>query len=82
MFYFVSMDDEHYPIIGFGLEYANQLIYCEAIMRDDEYDLLFDGKWTASIAHNDEWDWMQASGVILPQDTIAEIGLKIESHYQ
>lgn len=74
-------NDEH-PVIGFGLEYANQLIYCEAVMQDNRYDVLFDGKWMASIAHNDDWDWMQASGVILPEETIAEIGLRIESHYQ
>jgi len=36
----------------------------------------------ASIGHNDDWDWMQNSGVILPVETITDIGLKIESHYQ
>lgn len=71
-----------HPVIGFGLVYANQLIYCEAVMRDNEYDVLFDGNLVASIAHNENWDWMQASGVIMAEETIAEIGLRIESHYQ
>ncbi|NCD68262.1 hypothetical protein [Mucilaginibacter agri] len=76
------MKDEHYPAIGFGLDYANQLIYCEVIMRDNYYDVLFNGELTASIAHNVDWDWLQTSGVILNDETIAEIGLKIERYYQ
>jgi hypothetical protein len=76
------MDDTQHPVIGFGLDYGNELIYCEAVMQTDHFDVLFDGKWMASIAHNDDWDWMQASGVILPEAIIAEIGLRIESHYQ
>jgi hypothetical protein len=80
--YFVLMDDTQYPVIGFGLEYGNELIYCEAVMKDNYYDIHFDGKWVASIAHNEDWDWMQASGVILPETIIDEIGLRIESNYQ
>jgi hypothetical protein len=76
------MDDEVHPVIGFGLDYGDQLIYCEAVMQHNEFDVLFDGKWVASVAHNEDWDWMQASGVILPEEIIAEIGLRIESHYQ
>jgi len=72
---------EH-PVIGFGLVYGDELIYCEAVMTDNEFDVLFNGNWCASIAHNDDWDWMQASGAILPERTIAEIGLRIESHCQ
>jgi len=29
------MDNMQFPVIGFGLVYANQLIYCEAVMKDD-----------------------------------------------
>ncbi len=76
------MDEMEYPVIGFGLAYADELIFCEAVMKDNHYDVLFDGKWVASIAHNDDWDWMQASGVILPETIIEEIGLRIESNYQ
>jgi hypothetical protein len=76
------MDDKEYPVIGFGLAYADQLIYCEAVMQENHFAILFDGKWVASIAHNDYWDWVQASGVILPETIIEEIGLRIESNYQ
>ena len=58
------------------------LVYCEAVMKENHYEVHFDGKCVASIAHNDDWDWMQDSGVILPAETIAEIGLRIESYYQ
>ena len=76
------MDDQHYSVVGFGLAYAGQLVYCEAVMNHNEFDVLFDGKWVASIAHNDDCNWMQASGTILPEQIISEIGLKIESHYE
>jgi hypothetical protein len=76
------MDDREQPVIGFGLDYAGELIYCEAVMQDNHYEVLFDGKWIASIAHNDEMEWMQASGVILPEAIIDEIGLRIESNYK
>lgn len=76
------MDEMQHPEIGFGMVYADELIYCEAVMKDNHYDVLFDGKWVASIAHNDDWDWIQASGVILPETIIEEIGLRIESNYQ
>ncbi len=76
------MDDRQHPVIGFGLDYADQLIYCEAVMQDNHYDVLFNGIWMASIAHTEEWDWVQESGVILPDAVVAEIGLRIESNYQ
>ena len=76
------MDEMEYPVIGFGLAYADELIFCEAVMKENHYDVLFNGKWVASIAHNDYWDWMQESGVILPDAVIDEIGLRIESNYQ
>ena len=76
------MEETQHPVIGFGLAYGGQLIFCEAVMKADHYDVLFDGRWTASIAHNEDWDWMQASGVILPEAIVAEIGLRIESYYQ
>jgi hypothetical protein len=36
----------------------------------------------ASVEHTEDWTWIQASGVILPDDTIAEIGYRIESQYK
>jgi hypothetical protein len=80
--YFVMMNTLQYPVIGFGLVYSNELIYSEAIMKDNHFDVLFDGNWVASMTHTDDWDWMQASGIILPEEIITEIGLTIESHYQ
>lgn len=61
------MNDMEYPVIGFGLDYGNELIYCEAVMKENHYEVLFNGKWIASIAHNDAMEWMQASGTILPE---------------
>jgi hypothetical protein len=78
---FVLMEEQEHPVIGFGLAYANQLIYCEAVMQEDAFDVLFNGRWVASIAYNEDWHWMQASGIMLQKDTIAPIGLKIESYY-
>jgi hypothetical protein len=82
MFYFVPMANMEHPVIGFGLDYGNELIYCEAVMKDDHYEVLFNGDWIASIAHNDDMEWVQASGVILTDSIIAEIGLRIESNYK
>jgi hypothetical protein len=76
------MDEMEHPVIGFGLEYGNQLIFCEAVMKDNHYEVLFDGKWIASVAHNDDMEWMQASGTILPENIIEEIGLRIESNHK
>jgi hypothetical protein len=65
----------------FAIAYAGQLIYCKAIMKDDHYEVLFNGRPVAAIAYNDYSNWMLTSGVILPEEIIAEIGSKIESHY-
>jgi hypothetical protein len=70
-----------YQIIGFGIEYANELIYCEAVMRDHYYDILFNSKWRASLEMTDIDTWTQVSGVTLPQTVIDEIGRKIQNHY-
>ena len=69
------------PVIGFGIAYGNEMIYCEAHMDERSYDIYFDGAWTASLEHTDELNWIQASGAILPQAIIDEIGQRIESHY-
>jgi hypothetical protein len=70
------------PSFSFALEYASKAITCEVIMNPQSYDILFDGRWMASIAHTDEWTWIQASGVILPESVIDEIGLRVESEYR
>ena len=76
------MDEMQHPVIGFGLYYANELVYCEAVMKDNHYDVLFNGNWMASIVHNDDMDWIQASGTILTDAIINEIGFRIESNYK
>ena len=69
-------------VIGFGLDYASELVYCEAVMKDNHYDVLFDGKWMASIVHNDDMEWMLASGAILSDGMVREIGFRIDSNYK
>ncbi|MGF7036866.1 hypothetical protein [Mucilaginibacter lappiensis] len=69
------------PVIGFGIVYGDEMIYCEASMAERSYDIYFDGTWTASVAYTDQFHWIQASGVILPQSIIDEIGQRIESYY-
>lgn len=76
------MEDKEHPVIGFGLDYANQLVFCEAIMQDRFYDIHFDGKWMASVIYNDDMEWSQASGMILPGSIIGEIGYRIDSNYK
>lgn len=76
------MDDKQYPVIGFGLEYAGQLVFCETVMQEQYYDILFNGDWIGSIIHNDEMEWTQFAGTILPESIIAEIGDRIDSNYK
>jgi hypothetical protein len=76
------MDDEAHQVIGFGIDYGNELIYCEAVMQHDHYDIHFNGVLVGSVAHNGDFESMLASGKVLPQSIIDEIGFKIESHYK
>lgn len=76
------MDDKEHPVIGFGLDYADELVYCEAVMKENHYEVLFDGKWIASVVHNDNMEWSQASGLILPESIIEQIGYRIDSNYK
>jgi hypothetical protein len=69
------------PVIGFGLEYAGNLVYCEATMQDNYYDISFDEIWIATVEHDEDLNWLQASGIILPQSIINEIGQRIERAY-
>lgn len=70
------------PSFSFSLEYAEKIINCEVVMQSNSYEILFDGRWMASIEHTDEWTWIQASGVILPDAIIDEIGFRVESEYK
>ena len=70
------------PSFSFALDYAGRSVTCAVVMQPESYDILFDGRWMCSIAHTDEWTWIQASGVILPDAIIDEIGLRVESEYK
>ena len=70
------------PSFSFALVYADQLVDCKVIMQEEGYEVLFDGRWMASLAHTDEWTWIQASGVILPEEIVEEIGFRVESEYK
>jgi hypothetical protein len=74
--------DNPNPSFNFTIIYAEKAVDCEVIMQETGYDILFDGRWMASIAHTEEWTWIQASGVILPNSIIAEIGFEIENEYK
>ena len=74
--------ESEYPSFNFELGYADQTVDCKVIMQSDSYDILFDGRWMASIAHTEDWTWIQSSGVILPDAIIHEIGFRVESEYK
>jgi hypothetical protein len=78
---YLNMESEN-PSFSFELDYADNAVVCKVIMQPDGYDILFDGRPMASIAHTDEWTWIQASGAILPQTIIDEIGFRVESEYK
>jgi len=62
--------------------YADKAVLCKVTMQENSYDILFDGRLMASIAHTEDWTWIQASGVILPETIIDEIGFEIENKYK
>lgn len=70
------------PFFQFELMYADQIVICTVVMQTDGYEVLFDGRPMASVVHAEDWSWVQASGVILPQTIVDEIGLRIESEYK
>ncbi|WP_186461882.1 hypothetical protein [Mucilaginibacter pallidiroseus] len=75
------MESEN-PFFCFPLVYGDEAVVCKAVMQDIGYDIEFDGRWMASIAHTEDWTWIQSAGVILPAAIIEEIGLRIESEYK
>jgi hypothetical protein len=70
------------PSFIFPIVYADAAVICKVTMKENRYDIHFDGRWMASIGHTEEWTWIQEDGVILPDAIIEEIGLKIESEYK
>jgi len=76
------MDDKENPAFGFTLEYGGELFYCEVLMTEVGYNIHFNNEWKASIAYTEDFNWIQASGAILPQEIIDEIGFRIEDKYK
>jgi hypothetical protein len=70
------------PTFNFELEYASNTVDCKVVMQDDSYNIYFDDRFMGSIAYTEEWTWIQASGVIIPETVIEEIGLRVESEYK
>ena len=74
--------EEQQPAINFDLEYAGNTVDCKLVMEQRSYQVLFDGRLMATIAHTEDWNWIQESGVILPEEIIDEIGFRVESEYK
>jgi hypothetical protein len=75
------MENEN-PSFSFTLQYATETVTCNVVMQMEGYDVFFDDRWMAAIAHTEDWTWVQASGVILPNDIIDDIGFRVESEYK
>ena len=69
------------PFFSFPIVYGESAVICKVLMQESGYDVFFDDRPVASIEHTEEWTWIQASGVILPQTIIDEIGFEIEKKY-
>ncbi|WP_454804666.1 hypothetical protein [Mucilaginibacter phyllosphaerae] len=69
------------PSFVFELEYAGNPVICEVIMQPTAFDIKFDGNSLATIEHTVDGTWIQASGAVLPNEIVDEIGLRIESEY-
>lgn len=70
------------PTIAFGLEYAGELVFCEAIMHDRHFEIFFDGVSKGTIEYTENFEWIQASGGLISLGAIKEIGFRIESYYK
>ena len=75
-------ESEQHLVFGFGLEYAGDLVYCETVMQDDHYEVLFNGVWIGTVEHTEDFEWIRPSGAILPQSIVDEIGFRIVSQYK
>ncbi len=68
------------PVFGYGVQMATELRYCEVVMYDHAYEVVFQTSF-AEIQLDENFNWQLTAGVPLPFSTIAEIGRKIESIY-
>lgn len=75
------MELSEYPSFGFGIGYGDGLMYCEVIMDQSSYDVYFNSRWMMTLTYTEDFSWIQAAGIILPQAIAVEIGLRIEHAY-
>ncbi|MFB9843978.1 hypothetical protein [Mucilaginibacter ginsenosidivorans] len=68
------------PVFGYAVQIATELRYCEVIMRDHAYEVVFRSAF-AEIQLDDNLNWQLTAGVPLPYSIITEIGHRIESVY-
>ncbi len=66
---------------GFILEYQDKNIYCEVFREDDNYTVVFDGKYQCDLELDETQKWVWSFGNDIPEETIIEIGLKIDEKY-
>ena len=71
-----------HPTFNFNLDYAGTTVDCKVVMEDRSFTIFFDDRLMATIAHTDDMDWIQESGVILPESIVEEIGCRVESEYK
>jgi hypothetical protein len=76
------MEELESPVFTFELKYADNPVNCKVLMQESSYDIYFDEKFMGSLEHTEDFQWILASGVILPQEIIQEIGFEIEHRYR
>jgi hypothetical protein len=76
------MEDLESTAFNFELEYPDKPVDCKVVMNDASYDVYFDGRYMGDIQHTEDFTWIQASGVILPQGIVDEIGFQIEHMFK
>jgi len=63
------------------ITYNSNLVYVEAIMINNGFQILFNSKPIAQIIKNQNMTWEIYYGALLPDDIISEIGKRIERKF-
>lgn len=66
---------------GFGIDRAENITYCEVVLKNHLYDIWFDGAKVARLGQDQQRNWVQLSGNSIPTSIIEEISQRIEDHY-
>jgi hypothetical protein len=66
---------------GFGLQFRDELIYCEVILNMGLYEIWFDNINIAVLSQNAKCIWLQVSGETLSPAILRDITNRIKSHY-